>query len=106
MDVVVARGGLDRSGAVIGSEVVAAGEAADVVDVTEYGRGDDGSDAVDLGQRRLGRSDGTGNAPFQVSVLLVDAVQIRNQIVGQLETRGGDRAVAGDVGENLNRLCS
>src|SRR5580698_4943975 len=104
MDVVVARGRLDRSGAVIGSEVVATGEAADVVDVAEYGRGDDGSDAVDLGQRRLGCGDGAGDAPFQVSALLVDAVQIGDQIVGQLEARGG-WTVGGDVGEDVTRLC-
>jgi hypothetical protein len=42
---------------------------------------------------------------FQLLSLLVDAVQICDQIMGQLEPGGGDRAVDGQVVKDLNRLC-
>ena len=44
-------GYLDRSGAVVGSEVIPAGEAGDVADVADDGGGDDRSNAEQFGRR-------------------------------------------------------
>ena len=48
VDLAVPGGHLDRGGAVIGGEVIAAGEPGHVADVADDGGGDDGADAEDL----------------------------------------------------------
>ena len=72
VDLAVAGGRLDRGGAVVGGEVVAGGESVDVADVAEHGRGDDGADAVDLGDRGRRAGDGAGSAPSDLAALRID----------------------------------
>ena len=50
---VAARRRLDRGGAVIGGELITAGEPVNVADIAQHGRGDDRTDAVEVGQGGL-----------------------------------------------------
>jgi hypothetical protein len=74
VDASVAGGDLDRCGAGVGGEVISAGEAVDVADEAEHRRGDYWSDAVDLGEGGLRGGDDHGQAAFDLSTLVVDAV--------------------------------
>jgi hypothetical protein len=49
VDLPVPRRHLDRGGAVVGGEVIGAGEPGHIPDVTDNGPGNDGSDAEDAG---------------------------------------------------------
>jgi hypothetical protein len=51
---VAARRRLDRGGAVIGGELFTAGETVNVADMAHHGRGDDRTDAVEVGEGGFG----------------------------------------------------
>jgi hypothetical protein len=79
VDPPVAGGHLDRGGAVVGGELVPGREPADVADEAEHRRGDDRSDAVEVGQGGFRRRDQPGQPPPGVVALLVDVAQIFQQ---------------------------
>ena len=82
VDLAVPGGHLDRGGAVIGGEVIAAGEAGHVGDVADDGAGDDRADAEHLGEggaRDLDRG----------SELLAGAAQLGIQAAHVLEELSG-----------------
>ena len=63
-------GGFDRRRAGVGGEVVAlAREAPHVADPADNLRGQDRSEAVDLGERGGGFPDGLGNTPVELADL-------------------------------------
>jgi hypothetical protein len=74
--------------------VITAGKPRDVADVAQDGGGDDGTDPVDLGHGGRGRGELSSKAPFHLAALRVDAAQIDDQVMGELEPGVGDRAVA------------
>jgi hypothetical protein len=100
----VAGGHFDRCGAVVGGEVIAAGEATNVADETEHGGGDNRSDAVHFGDGCAGAGDDLGQAPFDLAALAVDALQINDQVAGQFEAGDVGRSARIDRREHLNRL--
>jgi hypothetical protein len=70
--------------------VIAGREPADVADVAEHRRGDDGPDAVDVGHGRGRGRDGFADTAFNLAPLLVDALQILDQVTGELDASPGD----------------
>jgi len=76
----LSRGHLDRCGAVVGSEPIPAGKAADVGDVADDRGSDDRSDPEQASERRLGRLDGSGDPLFGVAQLVVEAAQVGDQL--------------------------
>jgi hypothetical protein len=87
-DLSSSRGDLDRSGAVVGGEVVTAGEAGDVADVTDDDGGDDWTDSEHVGHCRLGRLDRCGDPLSGIAQLLVETAQVgdeldRNSLAGR-----------------------
>ena len=73
-------GHLDRGGAVIGSEVITAGEATDVADVTDDDGGDDRTDPEHVGDGRLRRLDHRGDPGLGVAQLLVEVAQVGDEL--------------------------
>jgi hypothetical protein len=104
VDLAVAGGRFDWRSAVIGGEVITAGKPRDVADVAQDGGGDDGTDPVDLGHGGRGRGDLSSKAPFHLAALRVDAAQIDDQVMGELEPGVGDRAVHCETVQDVNRL--
>jgi hypothetical protein len=85
------RGHLDRRGAVVGGEVVAVGESTDVGDVTDDRCSDDCSDPEQLGERRLGRLDGGGDALLGLAQLPVETAQVGDKLHGDGLSGCGNR---------------
>jgi hypothetical protein len=84
VDLPVPGGHLDRGGAVIGGEVIAAGEAGQVADVTDNGAGDHGADAEDLREGGAGVLDRGGQLLAAVAQLGVQAAQVGQELGGEL----------------------
>ena len=78
---------LDGCGAVVGGEVVAVREPADVAGLTDGDRGADRTEAEHLGHRRAGRLDRVGDALLRGAHLLVDAAQVLEML--ERQRRGG-----------------
>src|SRR6185312_15269788 len=79
-----AGGHLDRGGAGVGRERVAAGEPGDVLDVADDGGGDDRADAVDAGQGGAGGFDGVGEREAGVAELQFQVVHVGDVHGGEL----------------------
>ena len=82
-------GHLDRGGAVIGGEVIAAGEAGHVDHVTDDGAGDHGADAEDLGEGGAGGLDRGGQLLAGAAQLGVQAAQVGQELAGELGASPG-----------------
>jgi hypothetical protein len=73
-----------RGGAVIGGEVVAAGEAGHVGDVADDGTGDDRADAEDLSEGGAGGLDRGGELLAGAAQLGVQAAHVPGELSGEL----------------------
>ena len=81
----------DRGGAVVGSELVSAGEAGDVGDVAEDGGGDDRADTEDAGHGAAGGADGGRDRLPGLGQHAVQAAQVSGELGGDLVPGGRDR---------------
>jgi hypothetical protein len=90
VDFPVPGGHLDRGGAVIGGEVIAAGEAGHVGHVTDDGAGDHGADAEDLREGGAGGLDRGGQLLAGVAQLGVEVAQVGQELSGELGAGLGD----------------
>jgi hypothetical protein len=104
VDPPVARGCLDGCGAIVGGEVITGGKASDRADVTDDGRGDDRAGAVELTHARSRCGDDLGQSPFGGTALRVDATQVLEQLVRELESCLSDRVGRLNAGEDLRGL--
>jgi hypothetical protein len=84
VDLAVPGGHLNRSGAVTGGEVIAAGEAGHVGDVADDGAGDDRADAGHLGEGGAGDLDRGGELPAGVAELGIQAAHVLGELGSQL----------------------
>ena len=62
----------DRGGAVIGGELITAGESVNVADMAQHRGDDDRTDAVEVGEGGFGGGDDAGDPPFGRAQLLID----------------------------------
>jgi hypothetical protein len=89
----LAGGGVDGCGAVVGGEVVPAREAVDVLDLGQDPAGDDRADAVEIGQvRSAGRDELTDLTAHRLD-LRVEGLDVRDVLVGEVDTHQVDRGV-------------
>jgi len=80
----LARRRLDGGGAVVGGEVPRGREAGDVTGVPDQQRGNDRSDAVDLGHGGAGRGDRGRGALLDLGDVLVESSDVRDKLEGGL----------------------
>ena len=91
-------------GAVEGGEAVAGREAGDVAGDADDGGGHDRADPEDVDDGGARRGDHLLEPLLRLGELAVDAAQVVEQLVGELDAGGGDRAVGLDVGEQTRPL--
>ena len=78
------RGHLDGSSAVVGGELVPAGEPGDVTGVPDQRTGDYRADPEHLGERGARGGDGHLDALFGLSQLAVEMADVCQELEGQL----------------------
>jgi hypothetical protein len=89
----LAGGGIDGCGAVVGGEVVPRREAVDVLDLGQDSAGDDRADAVEIGQvRSAGRDEFADLAAHRLD-LRVNRLDVCDVFVGELDPNDVDRGV-------------
>ena len=75
---------LDRRGAVVGGEVIPAGEPGHVGDVADHGGGDDRADAEQLGQAGARRADRGSELLLRLAHLVIQAAHVRQERGGEV----------------------
>jgi len=83
---------LDGGGAVVRREAISAREPPRIADLTEHDGGDDGADAVELGQAGPRCCDRGSDAALQVLEVAVEAPDVTEEVLGQALAFDLDRA--------------
>jgi hypothetical protein len=100
VDLAVPGGDLDWRGAVVGGEMIPAGEPGHVSDVADHGGRNDRADAEDLRQAVTRRADRRCELLLRLEHLLVLAAHIRQDVGGEVDAglpRGVVRVVLAAV---------
>jgi hypothetical protein len=99
-------GSLDRGGAVVGREAVAAGEAGDIAGEADQVAGDDGSDTEQLGEGGPRCRDGGADTPVGFLELFVEALHVGQKLEREVMSCGLDRGAGNDALEERDRIRS
>jgi hypothetical protein len=102
VDLLLARGHLDRGGAVVGSEVAPGREPGHGDDIADDRGGDHRTDSEHAGHGGAGGLDRGGQFLLHLAPLAVQMAQIGQQLGGELTARLAGRACGPDLGEDLS----